>query len=55
MMAGTLHTQRLHYCTLVRMTSYLLDSAEPRLLTATRMTIESPAAIKAYSIEVAPD
>lgn len=47
--------RRLRYCTAARIISYLPFRAEPIPLTATRMTIESPAAMMAYSIEVAPD
>ena len=43
------------YCTLLRIISYLPFRAVPALLTATMITIAMPAAIKAYSIEVAAD
>src|SRR3569833_3134029 len=48
-------TRWLRYCTLVRIISYLPDSDVPTLLTATMIATAIPTAIKAYSIEVAPD
>jgi hypothetical protein len=44
-----------HYLSDEEIAENLLFSAEPSPLTAATITIESPAAMMAYSIEVAPD